>query len=636
MRMRAYDGRVAELVDAQDSKSCGSNPMRVRFPPCPPFARIACGKFRSTMERNFVIMRSLEGRNQNQKMETFIEVSVILGIATLIAWIMQLLRQPLILGHIITGIIAGPLLFNVVKSSDLLDIFSKIGITALLFIVGLSLNPRMIREVGKVSVYAGVGQVVFTVLFGFLITYGFGFDWVSSLYIAIALTFSSTIIVMKLLSDRGDLGKLYGKISVGFLLVQDLIATAILIGIATVGKGTNAGTEIAWTLGKGVVIIAILYVVARYILPALTKSFAQSQEFLLLFSIAWGMGLAALFQWFGFSIEIGALAAGVTLASSSYHYEISAKMKLLRDFFIVIFFILLGARLSFVNISHLWLPMIVLSLFVLIGNPLILLFILGRLGYTRRTAFMAGLTVAQISEFSLVLILLAGELGQVGPDVVALVTFVGLITISVSSYMLIGADKLYEPLKDALGIFERKKTHPERSRKEVFDIVLFGCHRLGQDFLPYLKKSKKRYLVIDFDPSVIEALEKKGYSCRYGDAEDNEFIDDFDLKKLKLVVSTLPDEEANEFLLHKIKKANAKCVVVVTAQSVEQALYLYSIDADYVIMPHYLGGNYASLLISKHGLRSTHFKRERVKHLKHLQERHLPLDLEKQPYKGVL
>jgi len=579
------------------------------------------------VKRIFGIIRSLESKIK--KMETFIEVSVILGIATLIAWVMQLLRQPLILGHILTGIIAGPLLFNVVKSSDLLDIFSKIGITALLFIVGLSLNPRMLREVGKVSVYAGIGQVVFTVLFGFLITYSFGFSWVASLYIAVALTFSSTIIVMKLLSDRGDLGKLYGKISVGFLLVQDLIATAILIGIATMGKGTNAGTEIMWTLGKGAIIVAILYVVARYILPALTKSFAQSQEFLLLFSIAWGMGLAALFQWFGFSIEVGALAAGVTLASSPYHYEISAKMKLLRDFFIVIFFILLGARLSFVNISHLLLPTIVLSLFVLIGNPLILLFILGRLGYSRRTAFMAGLTVAQISEFSLVLIILAGELGHVGLDVVSLVIFVGLITISISSYMLIGADALYAPLKDVLGIFEKKKTHPERGRKEIYDVLLFGCHRLGQDFLPYLRKSKNRYLVIDFDPRVIDGLEARGYACRYGDAEDNEFIDDFNLKKLKLVVSTLPDEEANEFLLHKIKKANPKCVVVVTAQNVERALYLYGIKADYVIMPHYLGGNYASLLVSKYGLKSSLFKREREKHLKHLQERRLPLDLKK-------
>lgn len=554
-------------------------------------------------------------------MESFVEVSLILGIATVVAWIMQILRQPLILGHVITGILAGPVLLGIIKSQHELELFSKIGIAALLFIVGLSLHPKVAREVGKISVYAGVGQVVFTAVSGFFIARGFGFDALSSIYIAVALTFSSTIIIMKLLSDKRDLGKLYGKISIGILLVQDLIATVVLILLSTLGRGGNAGGEIGVTLLKGVLVGAVLWFVAKYVLPSLTRAFAASQEFLFLFAVAWGLGIASLFQALGFSVEIGALAAGLTLASSPYQYEISAKMKLIRDFFIVIFFILLGAQLTFLDFDRLWVPTLVLSLFVLVGNPLILLAIMGMMGYSKRTSFLTGLTVAQISEFSLVMVILGLELGHVGRDVVSLVTFVGLITISISSYMIMGADKLFDALKPMLGLFERKRPKSDRERRKSYQILLIGCHRLGRDFLPYLLDSGKTFLVVDFDPMVIDELTRRDISCRYGDAEDNEFFDELDLSKTEMLISTLPDPEANEFVVQKIRSVNKKAVVIVTGHTVEQALFLYDAGASYVILPHFLGGNYASLLVGKYGTDIRRFDQERGKHIRHLRAR---------------
>lgn len=553
-------------------------------------------------------------------MELFIELSIVFAAATGVAWLMQRLKLPLLLGYILTGMVAGPFVLNWISHPEDLAVFSKIGITALLFIVGLSLNPVAVRDVGKVSVVAGLGQLVFTAIVGYLIALGFGFDWLTALYIATALTFSSTIIVLKVLQDKRDLGKLYGRLAIGILLVQDLAATVTLVLVSSSAQGLSALT-ILEILIKLFALGAALWFVARFVLPKLTPSFARSQEFLLLFSVAWGMGIASLFAWLGFSIEVGALAAGVALATSPYHHEISAKMKLLRDFFLVMFFVILGAEISFGNVGALGIPILVLSLFVLIGNPLIVMAILGILGYRKKTSFYAGLALAQISEFSFVLIVLAHSFGHVSAEVVTLVTIVGLVTFTGSSILMNLSDWMYKRLQKPLGIFERKVTRSEKRSRQSPEAILFGFHRLGHDFLELLERRERPYVVVDFDPSVIKSLQARNVPCMYGDAADNEFLDEFDLSKTALIISTIPDLETNLFLLSKLRKKNRNAVFMSAGQSAEEAMVLYADGADYVILPHYLGGNYASLLIDKYGLDPEQIGREREKHMKHLEMR---------------
>ena len=558
-------------------------------------------------------------------MELFLEVALVLAIATGMAFLMQRLKQPLVLGHVLTGILVGPIFFNLLNVHEgAYDIFAKLGITSLLFIVGLSLSPKVVREVGGVSVAAGLGQVVFTSFFGFALGLVLGFPLVEAFFIALALTFSSTIIILKSLQDSGDLGTLHGKISVGILLVQDVVATGSLILISTLGNGASSGQAITVALLKALLLSLVIAGVSKLVLPALTRSFANSQEFLLLFSVSWGLALAGLFHLAGFSIEIGALAAGISLASSPYHFEISAKMKLLRDFFIVLFFIVLGAGLTFENVERLWIPTAVFSIFVIIGNPLIMLSIMGAMGYNRRTAFLTGLSMAQVSEFSLVLILLAAQQGHVTTGAVALVTLVALVTIGCSSYLLTQGNALYEWFKPFLGFFERTAPKHDHRKPQRVDAMLFGCHRLGQDFLPILKDQYRKYLVVDFDPAVIDELKRQKIPCRYGDVEDNEFLDELDLEQVKLVICTLPDVETHLFLLNKIRRQNTEAIVVAMAHTADEAVLLYKGGADYVILPHYLGGNYAALMIEKYGLDAGRFAQERRKHLTHLQSRLKP------------
>jgi len=552
-------------------------------------------------------------------MEIFIELSIIIGLTVIIAGIMRLLKQPLIIGYIITGIIVSPYFLNIIRSTEIITVFSQIGVALLLFIVGLSLSPKVIKEVGKISLVTGIGQIIFTSLIGFFIGRLLGFSIMVSLYVAIALTFSSTIIIMKLLSDKRDLEKLYGKISIGFLLVQDIFVIILLLVISSFSGRLDA-TSFTWgTLFGGVFLIGALILISIYILPNLSKFFAKSQEFLFLFSIGWGLCLAALFYYIGFSMEVGALIAGVTLSMSPYHYEISSKMRPLRDFFIILFFILLGSQMVFGNISQFIIPAIIFSLFILIGNPLIVMILMGLLGYKKKTSFQAGLTVAQISEFSLIFIALGVQVGHITNEILSFITIIGLITIAGSTYFILYSDKMYPHLSKYLSIFERKNIRGKKQEKfKEYEIFLFGYKRIGYEISQSFKKLKKKFLVIDYNPETISKLTKEKIECKYGDADDDEFLNELNLTETKMIISTMPDFDTNILLINKVKESNKKAIIIVIAHNIDEAKELYNCGATYVIMPHFLGGDHASMMISKNGLNIKKFLIERKKHIKYL------------------
>lgn len=549
-------------------------------------------------------------------MPIFFELAAILAFATIVALIMRLLRQPLIVGYIATGVLVGPYALDLLHSREEMELFSKIGISILLFIVGLTLNPSIVREVGRASFVTGVGQVIFTSVIGFFIVLALGFDVVAAAYTAVALTFSSTIIILKLLTDRGDTGKLYGKISIGFLLVQDFIATLILLSVSAGDSG------IVRLLVSGAILTAVLYVVSRYVLPRLVMYVGGNQEVLFVFSIAWGLGLAALFQGIGFSIEIGALIAGVMLAMSPFAYEIGARMKPLRDFFILIFFILLGAQMILTALPSIAVPAALLSLFVLIGNPLIVFMLMNLLGYRTKTSFMAGLTVAQISEFSLILVALGFSLGHVSQQVVSLVTLVGIITIASSTYLILYADAIYSwirPFLEAISI--RKHHHREQTGGvDSPDVLIFGYDRVGHEFVSAATQVSSNYLVVDYNPDSVKRLQEEGIPFRYGDAEDVEFLQEIGLPGAKLAVSTIPDHETNLLLVRYYRKNNPTGIIIVIAHHVRDAEELYACGASYVVMPHHLGAHHAALMIARHRFESAAFEAERNAHLSKLTE----------------
>lgn len=558
-------------------------------------------------------------------MDVFVELSLILALATTISIVMRLLKQPLIVGYILTGIIAGPYILNIINSKEAIEIFSKIGITILLFIVGLSLNPRVVKEVGKASVITGVGQVFFTAIIGFVIAVILGIDRIAALYLAIGLTFSSTIIILKLLSDKGDINKLYGKVSIGFLLVQDIIASIILILVGSVSEasGSNIGLLLITTVLEGLGLILLLMLVSGWFFPKILPFIAKSSELLFLCSIAWGLGLATLFSKLHFSIEIGALVAGVTLAATPFASEIGSRLKPLRDFFIVLFFILLGSQMVIENIVSLFIPAVILSFVVIIGNPFIVIILLNLLGYNKRTGFLAGLTVAQISEFSLILATLGFRIGQVDSKTLSLLTLVALITISFSTYLILYADRIYPVLSNLLDFLQlNKKTRKSDSFGEFsYNTILFGYNRVGSDFVESFKTLKRKFIIIDYNPDSIERLKLERLPHLYGDVEDVEFLEELSLSKITLAVSTLPEFKVNLLLVKKIRAVNSKAIILVISQDVNEAIQLYDSGASYVIMPHYLGAIYAVNMIQSYDLDPGEFTKARGKHLGLLHKR---------------
>ena len=554
-------------------------------------------------------------------MDLFVELSKVLILTSALSIFAKVLKQPLIIAYIFSGILSGPLAFNVLRSGDSLDIFSKVGISILLFVVGLNLNPKIIKEVGKVSLYTGVLQVVFTSIIGYFISIALNINHLSALYISIALTFSSTIIVLKLLSDKGDFQKLYGKIAIGFLLVQDVIASFILLFVSSSNNQGDLSQIIVNLFLKFSVLAVLLFVFTQLLLPKITKFIASNQELLFLSSLSWGLGLGSVFYLLGFSIEIGSLIAGVSLASSQFSLEISSRLKPIRDFFITIFFVLLGSHMSFENLDKIIPQALIFSLFVLVGNPFIVIIIMNLLGHKRKTSFLAGLTVAQISEFSLILATIGFNLKHISKDTLSLITLVGLITISASTYFIIYAEKIFEKVEFLLKFLELKKNnHFKENQNQNYDTLLFGFDRVGSHFTSHFQKSKRHFLVIDLNPDKAKVLEEKQLPYLIGDASDIDFLEDLNLKSIKLIISTIPDFQTNLLLLKEAKRNNPQLTFIGISHNNKEAQELYQEGASFVSIPHYLGAKHITNIISKYGSKHTSLKNERDKHLSYLQK----------------
>ncbi|HSX46970.1 MAG TPA: cation:proton antiporter [Patescibacteria group bacterium] len=549
----------------------------------------------------------------------FGELSLIIALGTAIALIMRLIRQPLIIGHILTGVLVGPTVLHLVKSADTIEIFSNIGIALLLFIIGLGLNPRVIREVGKVAAIAGVLQVGISAGLGYAGAVFLGLSKMEALFLGVAVSFSSTIIILKLLSDKKEQTRLYGKIATGLLLIQDVLATTALVFVTANQSGNGFSfSQLASLFLKGWALGAGLLFVGMVILPRLHKLIAGSQEFLFLFAIGWGFGAAALFERFGFSLEIGALLAGIALSNLPYTQEISSRLRPLRDFFIVVFFISLGTRLVFGNILLILPVIIISSVVVIVFKPLIVMVIMGLMGYTKRTSFKAAVTMGQVSEFSLVFVIIGNRAGLVSDDLVGIITVVALISIAASTYLILYSDKLFSLWEENLGVFERRKVHPDHEKREHYDLVLFGYLKGGHEFVKLFRSMDKRYVVVDYDPDVIETLEHQKANFIYGDATDIELLEEIGLERSKLVVSTVTDHETNVFLVKLMESINSNAVVICHAENAQEASLLYELGASYVMVPHYIGSEKISAFIRRSGLKKSEFKKYREKHLVYL------------------
>jgi Kef-type K+ transport system membrane component KefB len=532
----------------------------------------------------------------------FAEVALLLVMAAGVGLIGTLARQPLIVSFIAVGLIAGPSALDLVRSDAQIALLSELGIAVLLFLVGIKLDVKLIRSLGVVSVMTGLGQVGFTAVFGYLIGLALGLDPVTSLYVAVALTFSSTIIIVKLLSDKREIDALHGQIALGFLIVQDLVVVLAMIvlsaiGIGAPGHGGQAGGSVLTVLASGLALIAAVVLFVRHAADPLTERLARAPELLVIFAIALAAMFAAIGDAVGLGKEVGGLMAGVALASTPYRETIAARLAPLRDFLLLFFFIALGATLDLSLLGTHLVGAMVFSLFVLIGNPLIVLAIMGAMGYRKRTGFLAGLTVAQISEFSLIFVAMGVSLGHVSEDALGLVTMVGLVTIAASTYMITWSHQLYALVEPVLGVFERKGTPREPSEAGAhdtggYDVILFGLGRFGTAIGLRLKRRGIRVLGVDFNPQAVRRWRELGLEADFGDAGDPEFVAGLPLRGVDWLVSTVPihptglsHEDMRRTLIQLAGAAGFTGRIAAAAHGAADAAVLASAGADLVLEP---------------------------------------------------
>ncbi|MCM4159258.1 cation:proton antiporter [Antarcticibacterium flavum] len=524
----------------------------------------------------------------------FYEFSIILALAALLGAIGRLLKQPLIVMFIALGIIVGPAVLDVVKSPESIHLLAEIGIAVLLFIVGLKLDLRIIRSVGKISLLTGMGQVIFTSLFGYFIGLILGFSSLHSFYIAVALTFSSTIIIVKLLSDKKEIDSLHGQIAIGFLIVQDIVVILVMIILSAMQQDgeTSLTGDIIKTVGSGLGLAVFTLIAIKWIVPGLSAFLAKSQELLILFAIAWAVSIAAVSELIGFSSEVGAFLAGITLASSDFKEVISSRLVTLRDFLLLFFFVNLGSNLDLSIIGSQIYPALIFSAFVLIGNPLIVLIIMGILGYRKRTSFLAGLTVAQISEFSLIFAGLGYSVGHITNEVVGLITLVGLITIGLSTYLILYSHQIFKILSPALDIFQRSKNYTEIEsidKEEVYDVVILGLGRFGRRLGEMLEEhSEVRYLGVDFDPVLIAEWKAKGKGIIYGDMEDPDLLEQIPYDRSNIIISTVANTELSQQLkkLLDLNGYTGNYFVTATTEQDYKDLRDFGFDDEHILRPH--------------------------------------------------
>lgn len=545
-------------------------------------------------------------------MPVFVGLAIIMAFAAAGGIVARVLRQPLLLGYAMVGaILAVTGIARDPQIKQLLDFSGQMGVTLLLFLVGLELPISELKNVGRPALITGIIQIILTFALGLGAARLLGIDTITSSFIALGLAFSSTIVVIKFLTERGDLGSLHGKLTVGILLVQDFVAIGVLIFLSGIGNPLL-------TIIKGAILIFLFTWVLGKLLPKIIPWVSGSTEMLFVWALAWCLSVAALVSspWVGFSPELGGFLAGLALANVSQHLQISSRIRPLRDFFLTLFFVSLGAGVTAIGFYGGWGIALALSGFVLLIKPVIVLLTLLFQGYAGRIGFMTAISLAQVSEFSLLIAALAVRTQQAPPQILAIMGLVGLITMVASSYGIMWSNKIYKFFSKFMPKRENKNIHKSTSGH----IILFGHNRIGGILRPVLLNLGKPLVIVDFDPEVISRLQASNENLEaiYGDISDDGIYDDLQLSKAEMIISTVSDREDNLLLLEYLSKFKSRPLVIIIAVSINDAGVLYRKGADLVVVPHSMGGEFLANLFEDRGLNRDYIRKRGLAHAKSL------------------
>ncbi len=549
-----------------------------------------------------------------------VDMSIVIIVATIGGLIAKLFKQPLIPAYIIMGVLLGPLL-GLVKDASNMMMLSEIGVAFLLFIVGLELDLHKLKDVGDVATIGGAVQAVLMFGIGYGAALLLGFSTLPALYFGLVMSFSSTMVVIKMLGDRHELDTLHGRIVIGILLLQDILAIVALSMLqATDGLGS-----LLVSFAIGVAIIVASFFLGKALFPPLFRHAAKSLELLFLLAVSVCFFFALLFAQLGFSIAIGAFIAGVILGNLPYSTEIIGRVRPLKDFFTVLFFTSIGLQVSFDGMSSMVAAFVVFFLLTVLVSPLLMIAVCSLFGYKKRTTFLAGINLSQISEFALILATAGLAAGQLSQQAFSLILFLTVATIAASSYLIKYEQQLYRLFSPVLEVFERfspmNRELENMSEESTHDTILVGYDRTGYSIFHALRRLKRDIVVVDFDPDVIRHLMERNVPCIYGDIGDPEVLEKLKLHQVKLVISTIPNHQENLLLIRRVRAEHTRTAIIVTSYQPDEALELYDAGADYVVIPHFLGGERVSVMLEDVTTNLDTLLTAKIEHIKELRMR---------------
>lgn len=546
----------------------------------------------------------------------FLQFAVVLTLASSLGYILHRFRLPLVVAYLLAGVSLSFLTVIIGNFFEIPDIhhlgifefLPEIGIAFVLFLIGMELDLREIKTLGLPIIVGALGQIILSTIAGYAIAGFLGFPHAESILMGLGLAFSSTVVVIKLLLEKRDLASLYGKLSIGMLLVEDLVAIAVLMFISVsssaFGLGFQNSLPVITLLLKALGLFVLTFVLSKYVLERIFARVAKNVELLFLTAVTWCFLFTTVAIIAGFSVVIGAFLAGVALASSPYHLQIQGKIKPLRDFFVTLFFVYLGAQSKPSDFVTYFPIIIVFTLYALFIKPIIFLLILGIFGFRKHTLFQTALNLSQISEFSLVVMLVGVQLNIVNSSALSVMSAVAVLSIVFSSIMITYSKQMFKIAKPFLGFFEHKsRIHIlEVSNEKEFEdhVILIGAHRVGGPIVKFLKREKIPFLVMDFNPHVIEELNAAGINVVYGDVGDPDILDSLSLNQARLIISTATDLTDNEMLLDECKRRRVRAKVVVRALDPDHAEILKAQGADYVILPEKVSGDFLANQLRTH------------------------------------
>lgn len=539
----------------------------------------------------------------------FIQLAIILGLSSFLGYLVVKFKLPLLIAYLIGGLLIASTAILDPRASEVLHFFPEIGIAFVLFLVGMELDLREIKNLGKPILLAGTLQIFITTILGSSAAKLLGFGAMESWYLGVGLAFSSTILVVKLLIDKKDVGALYGKLAVGILLLEDLLAVLLMVFLTVSSSVFRLGFQQAFPLVTVVVKVIFLFglvlILSKFILPNVFKAVSRQSELLFITALAWCFIYISFAILLGFSVVIGAFLAGIALANSPFHFQIQGKVKPLREFFVTLFFVYLGTQVDFKNLDKIYPLMIVFTGYTLVAKPVIFLLILGIFGFRKHTMFQTALSLTHISEFSLILLLVGFELNIVSQSALTTIALSAVLSMIVASTAISHSNKLYKKFSSLAGFFERKNFKHSLEEGEPLEnlkgfVVVIGARKVGGEIVKLLKREKIPQIVLDFNPVQVEALTLEKIPVLYGDMGDPEVLDGLNLQDARMVISTSASIEDNLLLLEELKSRHINIPVIVRSDTTDDARDLYKAGADFVIIPEILAGDFLVEKLKEH------------------------------------